>query len=341
MFQRVISLCLIALLTAFHAQADEGKQFKRYIEELDIPVETRSLAAESPGDFWLSLKKRNLRLHELENNISKMGKSERKALSIIKGRAFHPQYTCWVNDSMQSFCDSMSRTLGFYGQTPEFSLHVAEMYSVKVFTVLKENGYAVCVTRGLLEAKGLSKEMLVGALVNGYVHGFYSHPLALAYNKVKREKRNNTLADLGNAIDAIAMGIGTATGRGSTDYANYYFLKDRDAERRQMKVDDLCRYARKYEFEQELEADLAAYRFMEQFGFGGENYINLLRLLEANQALSDEISDSADSPGYQYRISFLTYVKDHPEIVNTKNGEIIESIQRKKMDEIKSRQAPK
>lgn len=276
----VISLCLIVLLATFHAQADEGNDFKRYIEELDIPTEVREMPVSSPGDFWLSLKKRNLQLYELETNISKMGKSEQKALSIIKGRAFHPQYTCWVNDSMQSFCDSISRVLGFYELSPDFSLHVADMYDVKAFTVLKEDGFAVCVTSGLLKAKGLNREMLVGALVNGYAHSLCQHPLTMAYNIVKREQRNNSLANFGTALDAIS-----AIFASGDYYSKYFYFKDRDAEREQIKVEDLYRYARKYELEQELEADLVAYRFMERFGFDGDNYINLLRLLEANQTV--------------------------------------------------------
>lgn len=330
-----IMLLLCMPMSAVAKESDEEKEFRRYIEALDVPVELRNIESGAVSDFWMTLRKRNMQLYELENNIAKMGSAEKKALTKISGRAFHPQYTRWVDGTMQAFCDSISDAFGLNEQVANFSLHVADMDEAKAFPVLKENDFAVCVTRGLLEAKGLSHEMLVGAIVSSYVHGLYKHPLARAYKLAKREQRNNTLATIGDFSDAFVAGL-----RRWPYYCSYFYVKDRSLDRDAWKKEDLYRYSKKYDLEQSLEADLAAYRFMELLGYDGENYIDLLRLLEANETLMDEMDWNDDSPTFQYRVRFITYVRDHPEITNTKNREVIESLQQKKLKEIRERQAP-
>ena len=63
----------------------------------------------------------------------------------------------------------------------------------------------------------------------------------------------------------------------------------------------------KYSREQELEADLTAYRFCEAIGLGGYAYIMSLQLLREND-LYMKHDKTDDHPALAYRIAFLKWL---------------------------------
>lgn len=70
--------------------------------------------------------------------------------------------------------------------------------------------------------------------------------------------------------------------------------------------DNALKYRYKYSREQEVEADIIAYRFLEYMGLGGENYINALRAIGyENDAYYD---DTSSHPTTEFRVKLLEYL---------------------------------
>ena len=77
-------------------------------------------------------------------------------------------------------------------------------------------------------------------------------------------------------------------------------------------------FSQKYSHEQIYEADLIAYRFLENMG-SGEDFINGLRILGSNyDSLYEE--NRYDRPSTSERIDFLKYVQSNPQIGNKINA---------------------
>lgn len=83
--------------------------------------------------------------------------------------------------------------------------------------------------------------------------------------------------------------------------------------------------------EQELEADLMAFRFLEWSGRDGREYIETLKILEANYPyqMTEEEKEISDHPPLRERITFLQFVADHPELGNTANKKLLKEKSRK------------
>ena len=79
------------------------------------------------------------------------------------------------------------------------------------------------------------------------------------------------------------------------------------------------KYSLKYSREQEIEADLFAYRFLENLGCA-EEFINGLRILGTQY--NTLYSEFSDHPTINKRINFLKFVQAHPELGNKENAKL-------------------
>ena len=86
-------------------------------------------------------------------------------------------------------------------------------------------------------------------------------------------------------------------------------------------------YGFKYSREQELEADLIAYRYLEAIGLGGYAMIMALEMLNDPSDNQEDIATN-DHPTTQYRIEFLKYIYaiEHQNIENDQKHEQVVSV---------------
>lgn len=337
---RIIIIFIITIIGTVTSYADKRNDFDRYIEDYDVPREVRELTpGGAPYLFWHTLMENNERFKKFEKKIGKNKGAEKEALNrILEIRTFNPKYIAWIDESKQHICDTLMEHLGMAKMTPDVSLHVALDDDKNAFTALTEESFAMCIHEGLLQSKGFNEKMMIGAIAHEYAHGILMHHLEHEYAYAKRKRRNKLMTGITAGLNAIAAAADSYTfSMLGKEADNDVYVDNIIAAKIEAKK-DLYHHVYKYAREQELEADLIAFRFLEYHIGSGEAYIDLLRLLMANSSpmlsyyLYDEDAEELSHPPAHYRIEFLRYVQAHPEKGNKINDEI-----RKENEKIRKR----
>lgn len=289
---------------------------KNFIQQHDIDNETKALKSDNPSDFWESMVSNNMTFQKFQNDCHKNKKVEK---SIQKWKSRWPKFdvsnSTMVLRNRQDLCNRILSQVGLNDST---SFCIVNDTCFNSFSIFAPEGYAIALSAGLVDAPGMTNEMLVGLVAHEYAHICLNHTLQ---NSILRKKveGNSFIAPgvlggflagvVGGAIEgaawANAMNIGIPKGVDVNDYNVDYYR------------------------EMVLEADLIAYRFMEWSGIGGEHYIKLLRLIGANDPDGYLGDENSYYTCHQERIKFINYVKNHPEIGNTVNDKLRKKLQEK------------
>ncbi len=295
--------------------------YKKFIEKHDVDASTKNLQSDNPTDFWISLIENNESFSTFKEEIETSKRKEAQNI-IAKIPRFIPKYRKEVITECDEFISDIVHKVG---KTNGLEICVIEDSSPNAFCAYSDEGMVVAIASGLLSAKGITENMIIGAVAHEYAHSCLLHILQseLAYNK--RQRRNNALKAISAGLIAVEAGVSaytnTTIGAGTHD-VNYEECVN-ELERKAS--NDLFKFYYTYSREQEFEADLIAYRFLEWAGYDGANYIEVLKLLEANTTFTElEIEEQIDDthPTLRDRIAFLTYVKNNPQIENKLNKKL-------------------
>lgn len=320
---------LIAPLT-FGANIE--KQYKKLIETYDVPEESKNLEEYNPTLFWNLMIEGNELLTKFLVDMEKNRGAEKEAIKKTSQLPrFYPEYDSSIIEEMQGFCDTILIHMGIADLGLNCSLHIVYAEEANAFTALTEDGFAMCVTTGLLNKKGLNYKILMGYIAHEFAHGVLLHHIRDFYAAAKERRKNELIGGIAMGLQAVAAGAEAYTAGAygikpsGTDYGRII-----DNIKRDVKYSTL-KYSYKFSREQEYEADLIAYRFLENLGCG-EEYINGLRILGTQyDGLYDEFSDH---PTTTSRIAFLIYVKEHPEFGNKKNAKLRKQRTHQEKDDI-------
>lgn len=325
--KKISFLVLLLFCTTFVAQAKNiEKEYKKLIEKYDVADEAKSIDSINTTSFWHAALDNNELCAKFIKDLQKNRGAEKEALSkTAQLPRFYPQYDESIVEDMQGFCDTLLMDMGIADLNIKCSLHLVYSDEPNAFTALTEDGFAMCVTTGLCSKKGMNYYILMGYVAHEFAHGALLHHARGFYAQAKERRKNELLGGIAAGLNGVAAGMeaynAAAYGipTSGTDYGAVIANIGND-----IKVSTL-KYSFNYSREQEYEADLIAYRFLEHLG-KGEEFINGLRILgTAYDGLFDEYSDH---PTTGSRIDFLRYVQQHPEIGNKNNGKL-----RKKRDQ--------
>ena len=329
--RRTMLLFLLAVLTSTayasgeaenYASGEAEKTFRKLVEKYDVPDETKTVPADDAFSFWTTTLEYNELLRKFNKDITKNRGAEKEAAAKTRELPrFYPQYDETIVESMQGFCDSLLQDMGIRDLNLNCRLYVVDSPDVNTFTTLTEDGFAMCLTTGLLSKKGITREIIMGYVAGEFAHGALSHFERGFYETARAERRNKLLGVLAVGMN-IASDAVAATWETGTDDALYQAYLDDKISRRQKEIDEAIKYdtlefAQNYSSEQVFEADLIAYRFLENMG-AEESVINGLRILGAsNDALYKE--RDPQRPSIISRIDFLKFVQNNPDLGNKIN----------------------
>lgn len=170
------------------------------------------------------------------------------------------------------------------------------------------------INEGLI--KRFSYYELLAICAHEVAHNQCDHILDRAWKQAKKQKSNRALANFGASLmvgaAAMASMNGASVGYDSketitmVENADQYFEVFRGA------ADEATlRYRFKFSREEELEADIIAFRFMEYMGFGGQYYISALKKLQSVTGNYNVNAGKYDShPGTEFRIQMLEAMKN-------------------------------
>lgn len=320
-----IFICAILLLSVIHVKAFN---YKKFIEAHDVDEVTMSLKSDKPLDFWESLTANNLSFQKFLENIS-IGNGKEAQRKVASFPRFNAKYRPEVILDMDETCDKLA---GCVGKTDGIELCVVSDNTVNAFAAYSDRGMAVVLNSGIFSAKGVTPEIIIGIVAHEYAHCWLLHILQSEYTLSKRERRNKILAGVSAGLNAAAAGADAyasatlGTESNTEIYSQNILNLEKDI------ADDLYKYYFRYGREQEFEADLVAYRFMEWTGYGGEYYIEALKIIEANSRFSSmSIAEDDTHPTLRDRIAFLTFVRNNPDIKNTKNKKLSNKKKKREM----------
>ncbi|MDE6509470.1 MAG: M48 family metalloprotease [Muribaculaceae bacterium] len=318
--KRTISIIVMFAIVFTMWSANEEKQYKKLIQTFDVCDEAKAVEGPNPAAFIKTVLDNNELLWKFAKDMDKKKGAEKEALSkVAQLPRLYPQYDNTIVEELQGFCDTLLIDMGIVDLGIDCSLYICYDDAYNAFTALTENGFAICITYGLFTSKGINYNILKGYVAHEFAHGALLHHIRSFYAEAKERRKNELLAGIAvglnglaagmEAYNAVAYGIPTS----GIDYGAV--INDIGAD---VKLSTL-KYTFKYSREQEFEADLFAYRFLEHLGCGDE-FINGLRILGTQyDALYDEFSDH---PTISSRIHFLNYVCAHPELGNTQNAKL-------------------
>lgn len=309
------ALFLIILISALDINAANiQKQFKNLIENYDVSDEAKSVEKNSPAVFWSVMKNTNELYTRFTKDLKKNKGAEKEALerTLLLPR-FYPQYDDSIVESMQGFCDTLLINMGIAELNLNCSLHMIKSDEINAFTALTEDdGFAMCFTTSLFNKKGMTYDILQGIIAHEFAHGILRHHIRSIYAVAKERRKNELIGAIAAGLNGFAAGYEAATYGTATSNNYSASISDINID---IKVSTL-KFSLGYSREQEYEADLIAYRFLENLG-RGEDYINALRVL--GSAYDVLYSEYFDHPNITARIEFLKFVRDNPQIGNTIN----------------------
>ena len=313
---------LLFILCVFVVQAGSfDKEYKKLIEKYDVADSAKSVIPNNPVIFWNAVLDGNESLLKFGIDMKKNKGAEKEALKkTAQLPRFYPQYDESVIEDMQGFCDTMLINMGINELPLECSLHVIHSDEVNAYTRLTENGFAMCLTSALMLKKGVTYEVLMGYVAHEYAHGVLLHHIRSFYAEAKERRKNELLAGIAAGLNGLAAGANAYTAGMTGQYYDntpyYHAIANLDNE---VKVSTL-KHTFAFSREQEYEADLIAFRFIENLLGSGEEFINGLRILGSTyDQLYDEYSDH---PTITSRMDFLKFVQQNPTLGNKVNKKL-------------------
>lgn len=312
---RLIYIIIFAAVSMVSTNAaNHEKEFRKFLGKHDIAEDVKGVPSNSSYEFWKTVLDTNEQLYKFAKDMEKGRGAEKEALEKISHvPRFYPQYDESVIESLQGKCDTILMDMGIADLGINCSLHIVYDDEANAYAALTEKGFAICLTTGLLDKKGVNYNILKGYIAHEFAHGALMHQVRRLYAQAKKRRKEELLGGIAVGLNAVAIGAEAyATANGvppsGTDYAAAISKIQNDVKTSTLK------YSFQYDREQEMEADLIAFRFMENLGCG-EDFINGLRILGTQyDALYSEYSDH---PTIQYRIAFLQYAQSNPNLKST------------------------
>lgn len=318
--KKFIFIFIFIFSTTIAYCANVEKKYKKLIENLDVAEEARSIRTINTKEFWVVVIENNELCTKFINDMKKNRGAEKEAKNkTAQLPRFYPQYDESIVQYMQGFCDTILMDMGISDLGLNCSLHLVYSDETNAFTALTDDGFAMCITTKLASKKGMNYDILMGYVAHEFAHGVLLHHIRRIYAQAKERRKNELWGGIAAGLNGLAAGMeayNAAVYGIPTSGTNYGAVIANI--NNEIKTSTI-KYSFRYSREQEFEADLIAYRFLEHIG-KGEEFINGLKILGTNyDALYDEYSDH---PTIGTRIDFLKYVQQHPEICNKKNAKL-------------------
>ena len=307
---------LIFAISFSYAGGNE-KEYKKLIYELGI--DTTAMKAESVVGFWNVLWRKNERLYKFSKDFDKKKSSAIKAnneinRSICESKPYFGSLEIKADNS-DSLVIFLLEDLG--------ALKVNTYTKLYVVNDPELNAFATPDMRMFLNTGLFVDEMkypqILGICAHEFAHCLLQHAKVRTYESIKKEKKNNIIAGIGAAVQ-VGAAMYSATNGVESDWnaieQNTYNMFESAALQAR-------KFRYKYSRKQEIEADIIACKFLEYMGYGGQEYIKALRIME-NDMEYLYYSDESDHPTMSFRIGLLEYMLNHPEVVRREPKEMFE-----------------
>lgn len=303
-FRTVLTL-ILGFSALFAGASKEEKTYRKLIEQYDVAVEARQVDSCASARFWSVAIENNELLRKFRADFQKDKKGAQKALKKkAKLPHMYPQLDEDVVEEMQESCDSLLSRMGIADQYVNCSLHVVSSLDPNVYTVLTDDGFAMCITTALYTKKGVDNDVLMGYVAAEFAHGVLAHHDRALFAETHSSGKGSFLLGVGLTFGGC-LGFGVPIPIGGSPQKPYIPTGE-----------PMQKYVFSYLDDQIFEADLFGMRFMENLG-KGDKYLQGLRILGTDY--DETFGHYFGRPDVANRIAFLSFVKENPELCNKYN----------------------
>ena len=302
----LICICVLQTQLLF-AQRDE---FEDLIYQFDIYKYVNNLDNSKSDLFWNAVWRNNKRLNKLYKAITQEKTSALKAQNdLYNASLLSNEYysNLSINGDYKFVADTLMNYIGIKSVFPEAEIYIINSDAINAYTC--PNG-KIYVTTGAIMCDSISVVGMVGICAHEAAHFFLQHSLDNAYRFRKRENRNKIISGVVSAIDATANAYAQANGAVGNE--SWDDVNERMNNLIEEAENEAVKYKYKYSREQEIEADIIAFRYLQWLGLDEKEYINALKTIGYD---NDKFyNDKSTHPTTKFRVKFLEYLEKHKEI---------------------------
>ena len=305
MIRRSLLIILSVLVCSGAFGQKKNRAYEKLIKKYDVAaiLKTKEGNAE---DFWRQLEHGHAGLLAYENALARRQKSALKAegdISMALG-LIDSQYRylyVYTGDTIANYTrDIQSGLMGV--DANRIRLHIAYGETPNAFCTPRGDIY---IYTSLLNRIDYDWRMLFGICAHEVAHYYLRHSARQKWADRKREKKNQWMAGLAIGLSAVADGMAAYNAGYAGQKYESHLAETCQNILASAQIDNQM-YHFKYSREEELEADIIAYRFLEFVGIDPGYYVKALSSL--GTASDAFYSNWSDHPTIGYRTDFLSYL---------------------------------
>lgn len=267
---------------------------------------------DSPHLFWEYVRDHNKQYQEALK-AAKNGKAKEvqkyigDAIFEIKQSGFQNDYISGISELL----DSLRVNSGIMELYPrESHLYCDPTEIINAYTLPDGTTF---ISYGLMKAVDFDFNLLMAVYAHELSHFVLQHSFSHLYFSKKKAKKNKILAEIFTGITA-----------GAASFTDIQFAENgiethivdgvvqMGAGANEMSKKDAMTYSMKYSREQEYEADILAYRFLESIGIDGLYYIEMLNIIKSDLEIFS--NDESTHPLTDDRIALIEFLRTNPRL---------------------------
>jgi len=284
-------------------------QCEEYIKQYDVPIELRNLPKNKVADFWWKRHWYDKKIDAALEAKSKTAKKSREEYTLVCNyvkQKIQPYKYC--DAKYKGLLDTLDSIFNLNKIDVNLEIHVFPDNEFNASTY--PTGF-IAINTGLIEK--LDTMEIVAVVAHEIEHFVARHSLNHIYAVKKKERNNKMWAEIGGALAATAVAYaGAVNGQyASTNNAQYTqnvilagSAFDKDAYLAS------SRYKMRYSREQEIESDIAAYRFLQFIGVDPKVYLGVLDKIAAMEGYK-KTSKKDNHPSAVFRKKVLLAINEY------------------------------
>lgn len=171
----------------------------------------------------------------------------------------------------------------------------------------------VYITYGIMKRLGFDYNLIMAVYAHELAHFVLQHSFCHIYFTTKKIKKNKILSEIFSVISVSAAAYGdiSMASTGVDTRASMTRSAIRISNNVEMAAQkDAIAYKMRYNREQEYEADILAYRFLEAIGIDGDCYIKMLKSIMSDLEVFS--NDESTHPLTEDRIALIELMRNNP-----------------------------
>lgn len=289
----------------------QNAEIKSYINKYDVWKVIKDIPKNSPEEFWKAVVTNNNRVKSIMKALDKEDKTLLESVGLIDYLTSNAGTN--ENTTFKYYMEGkkLFRDLGVEKMLEKHPAKfiVDDDLNANMDAIGQMRIYTGCMER-------LSYEELLAVCAHETAHYAFQHVLSRFWKSAKKEKRNKMWADIGASLVigtmAATSGYAGANGQDVSHFNNiianadiiYYGAYDYANEAS-------LNYKYRYNREEEAEADIIAYRFMEYMGYDTDIWLSALKkvaVLDGRTTLKANKKERHPTP--MFRVKMIEMMKN-------------------------------